>query len=246
MFLFGFSRGAYTARCVANVLNLCDVPTRMPNGSPMPRHGPALRAVAEQAVYQVYEHGSGRKRADFELEREEQGRRFHERYGSNGTGLDGEAQGNVAPEFVGVFDTVAALGSMIARRILWAVLLGSLAIAALLWWLWSGIAGAVMLVPAVAVLWTLLYTARRQLKTIRSGPSGPGLHWHFARWNLDNYDRFLDTNVGYARHALSIDEDRARFPYVPWGRRADVARMEALEKAEGRSPTWLKQVWFAG
>src|SRR6185437_84366 len=32
IFLFGFSRGAYTARCVANVLWLCGVPTRTKNG----------------------------------------------------------------------------------------------------------------------------------------------------------------------------------------------------------------------
>ena len=40
IFLFGFSRGAYTVRAVTNVMNLCGVPTTMPDGKPVPRHGP--------------------------------------------------------------------------------------------------------------------------------------------------------------------------------------------------------------
>src|SRR5438309_2541066 len=36
IFLFGFSRGAYTIRCIANVLMWCGVPTQ-DNGAPLPR-----------------------------------------------------------------------------------------------------------------------------------------------------------------------------------------------------------------
>lgn len=246
IFIFGFSRGAYTARCVANTLNLCGVPTKMPDDGRVPRHGPALRAIAEEAVYKVYEHGSGKERAAYEREREEQARRFRTRYGSAGLGLDGEEQGNIAPTFIGVFDTVAALGSVIARRILWCLLGVSLASATFAWWLGAEIAAGVLLLPALAIGWTLMDTARRQLKTIRDGPAGKGLSWHFARWNLTNYDRFLDTNVGYARHALSIDENRERFPYVPWGRPKDVTRKEAAQQSSGETLPWLRQVWFAG
>jgi hypothetical protein len=32
IYLFGFSRGAYTVRCLGAVLSLCGVPTRMPDG----------------------------------------------------------------------------------------------------------------------------------------------------------------------------------------------------------------------
>lgn len=245
VFLFGFSRGAYTARCVANTLNLCGVPTRSADGGPPPRHGPKLRKIAEEAVYEVYEHGSGKDRAEYEAERELKAARFRARYGSEGAGLDGEPQGNVAPTFIGVFDTVAALGSVIARRILWSVLATSLLLAALTWWFGHPVVAAALLIPAAIVLLTLLDTARRQFKTIRDGPAGPGLSWHFARWNLDKYDRFLDTSVGYARHALAIDERRKRFPYVPWGRRDDAPRMNDARKARGE-PLWLAQVWFPG
>ena len=58
VYLFGFSRGAYTVRCVANVMNLCGVPTHDANGSPIPRHGKRLRSIAEEAVFKVYEHGA--------------------------------------------------------------------------------------------------------------------------------------------------------------------------------------------
>lgn len=35
IYLFGFSRGAYTARCVGGVLAHCGVPTQLENGAPM-------------------------------------------------------------------------------------------------------------------------------------------------------------------------------------------------------------------
>ncbi|PZU14954.1 MAG: hypothetical protein DI591_11230 [Citromicrobium sp.] len=111
IYLFGFSRGAYTARCVANVMNLCGVPSSMPDGSPVPRGGRALRKLAEEAVFEVYEHGSGHPREKYESEREEKARRFRAKYDCTGLGQDGEEQGNVAPYFVGVFDTVASLGA---------------------------------------------------------------------------------------------------------------------------------------
>lgn len=57
--LFGFSRGAYTVRALANVMNLCGIPTRMPDGTPVPRYGPGLRKIATDAVKFVYNHGAG-------------------------------------------------------------------------------------------------------------------------------------------------------------------------------------------
>lgn len=240
IFLFGFSRGAYTARCVANTLNLCGVPSSLPSGAPIPRHGVALRRIAEEAVYTVYEHGSGKERAVYEAEREEQARRFRKRYSCEGRGLDGESQGNVAPTFIGVFDTVAALGSVIVRRLLAVILLLSLATAAATWWHGWPMLGALALIPTLVLFIAFLGIVKRQLKVIRRGPSGKRFSWHFAAWNLKYYDRFLDTNVGMARHALSIDENRARFPVVGWGNPKDVARMES------RSPKWLDQQWFAG
>jgi uncharacterized protein (DUF2235 family) len=114
--IFGFSRSAYTARCVTNVMNMCGIPTQLPNGQPIPKHGPELRKIATDAVLFVYEHGSGHTRQEYEREREKKAERFRDKYHCHGEGLDGESQGNVQPTFVGVFDTVAALGSKKLER----------------------------------------------------------------------------------------------------------------------------------
>lgn len=244
IFLFGFSRGAYTARCVANVLNLCGVPTQDIGGGPLPSGGSKLRKIAERAVYEVYEHGSGHERQRDELEREEQARRFRADHNCSGCGFDGEQQGNVAPTFIGVFDTVAALGGVIVRRILLALAVAATFLAAISWvWDWPTIGKIASHIPALLLVAAFIWASWKQLKTIRNGPSKKGLSWHFAKWNLKNYDRFLDTNVGLARHALSIDENRERFPQVGWGATADVQRMESSERV---GPKWLDQVWFAG
>ena len=112
IFLIGFSRGAYTVRCIANLLMLCGVPTRTPSG-PLMRFRKAVRDIAEEAVNQVLEHGAGHPRPEFEPERYELARRFRSKYGCDGAG-GGES--NVAPYFIGVFDTVAALGALGLRR----------------------------------------------------------------------------------------------------------------------------------
>lgn len=241
VFLFGFSRGAYTARCVANVMNLCGVPTRMPDGSSVPRGGAALRALAEEAVYEVYEHGSGHPRAKFEDEREEKARRFRAKYDCCGLGMDGEEQGNVAPYFVGVFDTVASLGAGRALTIIVAALGVFLALALLAALSWgSKWLTLLFAVPVAWIAFELVRTRLRQRKVIRDWPEPGDRRVHYAVWRMKDYDRFLDTNVSYARHARAIDEDRRHFPIAGWGYGHDVRRMD------GRDPPWLRQVWFAG
>ncbi|MBA4045669.1 MAG: hypothetical protein C0510_00200 [Erythrobacter sp.] len=241
IFLFGFSRGAYTARSVANVMNLCGVPRHDKGGKPLPTGGVALRKIAEEAVYRVYEHGSGKDRARYEPEREELARRFRLKYGSEGQGAKGESQGNVAPTFIGVFDTVAALGTVIVKRVLFvlAVLSGVLGLAA---WMsdllltWKILAS----IPAMFFAGSWGWAAKKQFKFIGNPPQGGKVSWHFAAWNLKHYDRFLDSSVGYARHALSIDENRKRFPRVGWANGGDALKQD-------RGPLeWLKQEWFAG
>jgi hypothetical protein len=59
IFLFGFSRGAYTARCLGGVLGLCGIPERMPNGTALRRDPATVRRIAAEAVKRVYRHGSG-------------------------------------------------------------------------------------------------------------------------------------------------------------------------------------------
>lgn len=46
IFLFGFSRGAYTVRCLGGVLALCGVPTTMADGTPLRRDAKSTRKLA--------------------------------------------------------------------------------------------------------------------------------------------------------------------------------------------------------
>ncbi len=99
VFLFGFSRGAYTARSVGGALALCGVPPGLPKvarwSDLRPRlNDPVVRAIAEDAVRNVYMtyHDDAlrlRKAEDF--------RRKHR----------SEA---LPPFFIGAWDTVRALG----------------------------------------------------------------------------------------------------------------------------------------
>ena len=94
--LFGFSRGAYTVRCLGGVLSTCGVATRV-DGAPVPKDeaGPGAkrrRAIAEEAVA-AYKIKSAQERAAA-------GRAFAQRHASEPR----------VPEVIGVFDTVKALG----------------------------------------------------------------------------------------------------------------------------------------
>ena len=99
VFLFGFSRGAYTARSVGGALALCGVPPGLPkvaNWSDLrPRlNDPAVRAIAEDAVrnvYMTYHDDTLRLRKAGE---------FRSRHRSEA----------LPPFFIGVWDTVRALG----------------------------------------------------------------------------------------------------------------------------------------
>jgi hypothetical protein len=250
--LFGFSRGAYTARALANVLNLCGVPTQDAGGDAVPRYGPQLRAIAAEAVRKIYNHGAGKNRQKYEEERETLARRFRQKFGSEGIGADGEGQGNVQPHFIGVFDTVAALRSNTAAVIV------LVAVAAIVWsailiseygpW-WTQVAAGL---GGIWLAWRFIrdYLPLKffvpdkvvDLPWWRPGRWGSGLwHSHVAWWSGKNYDRYIDREVGYLRHALSIDEDRKKFPRVGWGLSSDVTWNEQRGKDD-----WLLQLWFAG
>jgi len=253
--LIGFSRGAYTVRALANMMNLCGVPITLPCGAPVPKKGPILRCIAVEAVKKVYGHGTGRPRGEksFWEQREKKGERFRLKYGS--TPIDGSknVRGNVEPHFVGVFDTVAALQNSV---IIWAIRLG--------FWL-AALTFAASLYLGWAVYWQIFFglitiglavgycrTVWSQIRFFEPDPEKPlrlwnPFHWrqllkntHRAYWRKEHYDQWLSPEVGHARHALSIDEDRADFPRVGWGTRA------AVQKNANKMPRWLNQVWFAG
>jgi uncharacterized protein (DUF2235 family) len=251
--LVGFSRGAYTVRSLANVLNLCGVPTKDENGGPVPLYGPKLRKIASDAVKYVYNHGAGSQRSKYEAQREEKARRFRVKYGSEGVGADGEGQGNVQPTFVGVFDTVAALGSRTATFI---AVAGFVALAIVTWWISTflpwWITALFALVPLTAAYWAFEILLG-QVKYFFDDPNRKPkflnpLDWpdivrncHLAWWSEKNYDRYVDREIPHLRHALSIDEARKKFPRVAWARQEDVD----WNKNRGNG-SWLKQVWFSG
>jgi uncharacterized protein (DUF2235 family) len=243
IFLFGFSRGAYTARCVGGVLSYCGIPTQAEDGTRLPRYGRALRNIAVEAVREVYEHGSGKAEPKYTAERIEKAKRFRKKYAS----ANSEGEANELPYFIGVFDTVAALGSAgLFRWFLVFTLIGILVgmgvafavvvklILGVRFW---PVAGTLVGVGLLAALWMHL---AQNLKTIRDYPNAGDLSRHVVSWRLKFYNTFLNKRVAYARHAMAIDEDRENFSRVPWNVEGDLVQHEP-----GR-PEWLRQVWFAG
>jgi uncharacterized protein (DUF2235 family) len=243
IYLFGFSRGAYTVRSVAGVMNLCGVPIKDQHGNSIPRYGRALRAIADEAVHTVYEHGAGRPREKFEEEREEKARRFRIKYGTEDDSATNE-RGNVVPYFIGVFDTVAALGSTGITRgvIIGIAVIAAMAFSALAAWLLSFLFGLPFLTAAIGFAVFVgavaaIFISKARVKIIRDFPTLGRLKWHWSGWRFKHYDRFLDKRIRYARHAQAIDETRRNFARVGWGRKSDTVEMPS---------NWLVQVWFAG
>ena len=244
IYIFGFSRGAYTARSVAGVLNLCGVPKSLPDGTAIPKYGNACRLIANEAVHDVYEHGAGKPRQLYEDEREEKAKRFRKKYNSES---DHPNRGNVAPYFIGVFDTVAALGlTGFKKHASMTILLGSVvAVSALFAWLASNYFGlnaliSYLVIIAVIGIYGLHYIYQHRLKTIQNFPKKGDFKYHFSSWKFSHYDRFLDPRVKLARHAQAIDEDRADFDRVGWG-----STGEAPTRTKN-DPLPLIQMWFPG
>jgi uncharacterized protein (DUF2235 family) len=258
IFLFGFSRGAYTVRSLANLLMLCGVPTKTPGG-PLMRYRKAVKDIAWEAVDTVLEHGAGHPREEFEAERLELARRFQVKYGS-GDGSDS----NAAAYFIGVFDTVAALGASGSRRlaiqagltagVAAAAFLASLIPAAVVGVLTAIISHAGLLwgfiVPAwavthvamaVAVVWFVKRQRTVNRKTIHDFPNkGDPPRSHDAEWTGTYFDRLLSKHVRFARAANAIDETRKDFDRVGWG------GTEQPVHAPTPGVTRLVQLWFAG
>lgn len=250
IYLIGFSRGAYTVRCLANTIMLCGIPTKADNG-PLQRYRKQVHDIAREAVDTVYEHGAGHARADYETERDEQARRFRAKYGSNFVGEDTDKdRSNAAAYFVGVFDTVAALGASGLRRLLIQAVLTLLftvvatvasAVLAVVpsliasyyfgfgFW-WSELAMGVALV-VLSVLWFLYRQRAQYTKTIYDFPRKGEHRSHQAEWKSEHFDRLLSKYVRTARSANAIDERRKDFDRVTWGQ---------------KESTQLSQAWFAG
>lgn len=234
IFLFGFSRGAYTVRCLAAVLHYCGVPTQTRDGRPLRLNSKTLDTLATAAVERVYQHVAGEKDdvADVYVEqRKLLGERFRREHASC----------DAYPHFIGVFDTVAAVGS-------WDAILFSLAVGLMGWLVLSGLPRLLfgygylaLLLPGVALaLGALVFYLLTHLKVafgLDGHPWWTTLHLNPLRMRF--YDMALNPKVGWARHAIAIDEHRKDFNRVPWGGN------NQRQVPEGQ-PKWLKQVWFAG
>jgi uncharacterized protein (DUF2235 family) len=262
IFLFGFSRGAYTVRCLAGVISYCGVPTTGKSGAPLLLDVGGSKRLAAYAVKHIYQFTSSRPRSEanprqrFLLEtRDLLGRRFRSDYGA----ADGD-KANVYPHFIGVFDTVASLGSfrkfalfasvfLLAAAALGLVgaylsyfpqapLIGAL-LARLTFW---NVTGGVIALAALGVLVSFVYTHVKLDLRVPGYSLWQSLRTiHFTSIWQKFYDYTLNENVGYARHAISIDENRKDFQRVPWG---STDAKHASRDEHGN--LWFAQVWFAG
>jgi uncharacterized protein (DUF2235 family) len=239
VFLFGFSRGAYIVRCLASVLSFCGVPTTMADGkTPLFRDAGSTRKIAKEAVKQVYEHVGSPKDAAYLEQRKALALRFRKKYGSDEDGAP-----NVNPFFVGVFDTVASLGSYRVGGLAAGGLLATLALVSFvqsffLFAFWPTFAALAVLSAIVAGVWYAIAHVQYAI-----GLDGYSFlqTLHFTSPKMQFYDKHLDNAVWYARHAMSIDENRADFARVEWG-----SSQNSGPPRPGSYPDWLDQFWFAG
>ena len=260
IFLFGFSRGAYTVRCLAGVLAQCGIPTRLEGRGAMKFDRATVRRVATIGVKKVYQHTTSwerdenatkRQRALLD-QRDQLAAHFRETFGSNYA----DGMSNAIPHFIGVFDTVASLANWIsivgfaAAAFIANYFVAWIAQTAFAWlgfsqsfWWWY--------ITLALALGTLAWLAFSQshLKFAFTHFSGrwwrPKYHnilslFSVAEPAMRFYDQDLNVRVGFARHAISIDERRSAFNRLKWGNLTD------WRVVESGAPTWLRQFWFAG
>jgi len=265
VFMFGFSRGAYTVRSLGAVIALCGIPRCLPDGQQIPLDIAGSRGVANKAVKDVYQFCSSRPRTvlpsyrNFLLDtRKLIGRRFRQQHGS--AAPDDIEKANVYPYFIGVLDTVAALGrpgAVVLFAIGFVILLALLSLLISLLTGLSGVQyvgwllrylkfGPVFIALAVTCAIPLLAIYIRNYVKFDFRVSGYGwlkrlATFHIAPPKHRFTDYTLNVNVSYAKHAISIDEDRKDFARVPWI--PDASKATTRDVAGNLH---FEQVWFAG
>jgi uncharacterized protein (DUF2235 family) len=234
IFLFGFSRGAYTVRCLATALCLSGIPTQESKNNPIKRDAASARKLATRAVKTVYQHVSSPRDAQFLEQRKVLAQQFRSEHTCS-------EDAHAFPFFIGVFDTVAALADRGSLAVLFAAYLAVLAAtsfalawftaeSAVYWATWISL-DAICVLVAVYIYTHLKFSFRL-----------PGYYWwetvHLTTFRQQFYDEHLDDRISYARHAISIDERRADFKRVRWG--------GSLAVIEGSKIDRFEQFWFAG
>jgi len=262
IFLVGFSRGAYTVRCLAGIVARCGIPTHADckPGTSIKLDDASAMKLATQAVKHVYQFTYPRRtdqatpRQKFLLEtRERIARSFRRRYGSADPTASDNA--NVYPYFVGVFDTVAALGNWPTFLMFSTVFVAGVAVFAgmiqalvgyvpagsfLAHFTFGNVFVGVIALAALTAVAVYVYTHLKWDFAVE------GYGWkdrlstvHFNGLWMKFYDTELSARVSYARHAISIDENRKDFARVGWS-----SQRGAGKDANGIQ--WFEQVWFSG
>ena len=260
IYLFGFSRGAYTVRCLGAVIAYCGIPTQLPNDKSLKLDATSSRKLASYAVKHVYQFTSSRPRhsatprQEFLLQtRDLIAQRFRQDHLSTGM----TAPANAYPYFIGVFDTVAALlNRPVSLLLLLMFLAFDLILSGTLYFIshlspWShvaslqsfwvnfaGVVGFTFVLALAGYVYTHLkfdfrvpgYNWKQSLRTI-----------HWTDFYQKFYDYTLNPNVPYAKHAISIDENRKSFERVPWFRGETT-----LGVRDQNGNIFFEQVWFSG
>jgi len=247
IFLFGFSRGAYTVRCLSAVICMCGVPVRDKEGNSLRKNEKTTRGVAQEAVKKVYQHTESRKmfqtqrEKDLNSQREELADRFRRKYASADPVNPKKA--NAFPYFIGVFDTVAAVANPLVATSMFLVALLILAVLSAAisnrlnfhfgFWIWFVGLIILGLLTAFVVLMNSLVRFEWGLRQARKW-------WpvHFTKIHMEAEETDLNTEVSVARHAISIDEARKTFARVPWG--------GSYSESKTEPAGWFVQQWFAG
>lgn len=243
IYLFGFSRGAYTVRSLGGVLKYCGIPTTDEYGKSLVTYGNAARKIADEAVNDVYGHGAGKDPIKYADQRRVKAERFRKKYNSDVNG-----KSNAIPYFIGVFDTVAALGMKGARRtgaiffvlsVYFALIYGVTKQITV----FDHISSIALFTSAslITLLFVTVWYLFRNFKIIQNYPVPGKFEWHIAiGWKFKFYDLSLNPDVYAARHAIALDETRSDFARVGWGDKTTKVQRLSNE------PLWLKQFWFAG
>jgi len=270
IYIFGFSRGAYTARCIGGVLALCGVPTQLKNGAPMKYDSGTARRLATVAVKKVYQHAASvplakatARQKELMDQRNELARQFRETYAAR------QDDKSDYPFFIGVFDTVASIASKGSLIIMLAAVIALAGAAATALWLNQPVADMVFgstvggffaglsalihfdtaswwqwfsAVLGAFVLVMFLWYVTQQVKFApRADPKKPWRTMNISFGRMSFEDKTLNDNVRYARHAISTDENRVAFQRVGWG----AASANRPDKDEQGIETF-QQYWFAG
>lgn len=273
IYLFGFSRGAYTVRCLGGVLGMCGIPAKAADGTDLKLDPSSIRAVATEAVRHVYEHGLTTKHPRFGLQRKELAKRFRENHQS----YDGAEIGAV-PYFIGVWDTVAALSASTGKLLLFLLLLllavmASAAVAALAlasaWWILGMFIGVVLsaigqgwLAPDMPPFWEHAQRSFLMLYLIIcAAVFATGLFVYLRshlKFSTKTGQSFLSTihlivwKLRFYDRSLDTRVRFARHAMSIDEYRKDFARVgwgnlaDQLRPAQNGEPEQLQQIWFAG